>query len=72
MLFLHSSMERALTYVSDIGLIPIVGPTSCSNQVCSLFLIVYNVLVLNPSNGSQYNGYLNININDNKSQNNII
>ncbi len=35
-------MERALTLVSDIGLIPIVGSTLGFNQVCVMFLIVYN------------------------------
>ncbi len=40
--FLHSSMERALTNVSDIGLTPIVGPSLRFNPVCSMFVIVCN------------------------------
>ncbi len=34
MSFLHISIERALTFVSDIGLNPILGTTLRFNQVC--------------------------------------
>ncbi len=39
MLFLHSSMERAVTFLNDIGLIPIVGATLRFKQVCFMFVI---------------------------------